>query len=146
MSVLSSLQTIHRAISGITTAPDGTGSYPMPSAINTTDLPVVLLFPADMDITAAARNEIEATQAFNGLVLVASQAAGVGVDTSINAVWTVLDAFHTRYKTLIGTTEVLTGGVVVTSYHDERPKPQRITYRGADWLGWEFKVECWLPV
>jgi hypothetical protein len=146
MTVLSSLQTIHRAITGITKAPDGSATYPMPSQINAADLPCVLLFPSDIDITAAARNEIEATQSFNGLVLVTSQAAGVGVDTSINAVWTVLDAFHERYKTLIGTTELLTGGVVVTSYHDERPKPQRITYRGADWLGWEFNVVVWLPV
>ncbi len=146
MTTLALLQTIHRSITGISRAPDGSSSYPMPSAINSADLPIVLLFPSGADITAAARDEVEATEVFNGLVLVASQASGVGVDTSINAVWTVLDAFHSRYKTLIGTVEELTGGIVVTSYHDERPKPQRITYRGAEWLGWEFTVSVWLPI
>jgi hypothetical protein len=146
MTVLASLQTIHRAVSGITSAPDGSATYPMPSQINAVDLPCVLLFPAGMDITAAARDEVEATQRFNGLVLVATQAAGVGVDTSVNAVWTILDAVQARYKTLIGTTEILSGGIVVTSYHDEGPKPQRIAYRGGEWLGWEFKVELWLPI
>lgn len=144
MSTLTLLQTINRAISGVTSAPDGSGSYPMPSQINPTDLPICLLFTAAQDITSAARNEVEATQAFDGFVLVASQASGVGIDTTFNAVQTMLSAFGARYKTLIGTTELLTGGIVVTSYHTDGQK--RITYRGADWLGFEIKISTWEPV
>ena len=144
MTILADLQAVNRAISGVTSAPDGSGTYPMPAQINAVDLPCVLLVPAVIDITADSRNAIEATQTFNGIVLVTSQASGVGVDTSFNAVLTVLDAFHARYKTLIGTTEELSGGVVVTSYHDEGQK--KITYRGMDWLGFEVKIETWEPV
>lgn len=140
-TTISAIQAINRAISGVKTAPDNTGTYIEPAQVEAAHLPLVLLFPAATEITAAARNEVEALAHYDGVVLAAPEAAGTGIQTTTTTVRALIDAFRARYKTLVGTPEILSDGRIVERYADEGQR--RITYRGRDWIGFTFKIDVW---
>ena len=142
-ATIAALQAVHAAISGITSAPDGTANNPVPGSVPASSLPIVIMFPDTIDLSAMARNEIDETRAYAGVVLVGGQAAGIGINDVVTDVWTILDAFRARYETLIGTPEQLSTGEIVTTFHSE--KQQAITFRGATWEGFQFRVELWQP-
>lgn len=142
-ATIAALQAVHAAVSGVAAAPTGTSSSPIPGSVPTTSLPMVLMFPGAIDLSAMARNEIDEARTYSGIVLVAGQAQGTGINDTVNAVWTLIDAFMARYETLIGTPEKLSTGEVVTSWHSDGQ--QAITYRGATWEGFIFRVELWQP-
>ena len=143
-TTIDALQTIHAAVAGVKTAP---AAAAFPDQVEENGLPYVLTWPGTYDMEAAGRNTLEATRIYSGACLVAGEASGVGVTTSVNAVWTLLDAFRARYETLIITTENLSTGEVVIKYHDDGggAGSGSITFRGRKWLGFLFRAEVWEP-
>lgn len=141
-TTIDALQTIHASISGVKSAP---AAAAFPSQVESNHLPVVLTWPGTYDMASAARDVIEATRIYSGAVLVAGEAAGVGVTTSVNAVWTLLEAFRARYLSLVAEDEVLSTGEAVQAYHDDGGGAESglITFRGRRWLGFLFRVEVW---
>lgn len=132
------LQAVNRAVAGIKSAPDGTTTYPIPSSVTAAHLPIVLLFPGVTDVSAAGREVIDATRAYDGMVLVASEASGAGVNTSVTDCWDLIDAMRAAWADYILNPA---STLVVDTYHDEGQR--RITYRGGDWLGFTFKLSVW---
>lgn len=142
-ATIAALQTIHRAISGITYAPDGTDTYPHPGAVDGTKLPIIILFPGAAALTIDMRTDPEDIRTYAGVVLVAGQAQGQGINETITEVWTVYDAVKARYETLIGSNEVLSTGEVVTGFRAQGQ--QAITYRGGTWEGFQLEIDLWQP-
>lgn len=141
-TTIQALQAVHRAISGVTSAPDGTGTYPIPDKIGNEALPLVLLFPAAVDVTPATQDDTNEVRAYEGIVICTPDPVGVGVNTSSTTIWTVLDAFKARYETMLSTDERIDGNrAMVMSYHDDGQRS--ITYRGINWEGFLFRVQVW---
>ena len=141
-TTIQALQTINRAITGVTTAPDGTGSHPIPDAITPALLPIVLLFPAAADITPATQDDTSELRAYEGIALCTVDPAGAGVNSSSAAIWTLIDAFKARYETMLSTDERIASNTgLVMAYHDEGQR--NITYRGINYEGFLFRVTVW---
>jgi hypothetical protein len=142
-ATIQAIQAINRAISGITSCPDGTSSYPHPGQVNAVDLPIVILFPGAASITSDLRADTERTRTYAGVVLVAGQAQGQGINETITDTWTLFDALADRYDTMIGSAEVLSTGEVVTAFRAQGQ--QALTYRGATWEGYQIELDVWTP-
>ncbi len=143
-TTVSALQSVHLAVSGVKSAPDGSTNKLLPGQVDTWRLPVVLLFPGKFDLTSQVRNEVDATRTYDGIVLVASELSGAGISSGSLDIWALLQSFRDRYAMLIATTEELTGGIVVTRYQDSGDAGP-VRYRGKRWAGWTFVVTCWEP-
>lgn len=138
-NAIAALQAVHRGIAGVKSAPDGTAAYPLPGQIAAANLPLILLFPSAMDLTPIATDQALDVRAYEGIALVATEASGVGVQTTIADIWTLIDAFQARYTTMLETGEELDAhDMIVRAYRDEGQKS--LTYRNASWEGFLFRV------
>lgn len=142
-SQIAALQTIHRAIAGVTSAPDGTNTYQVPSSVNSVDLPMVLLEPTTTDITPLTQTSTDQINVYAGAVLVAASAQGVGVTESVVGVWTLASALAARYSAMLAADERIDSNTALVMRYQAQNEPSEITYRGADWIGFTFTVTVW---
>ena len=144
-TTITAIQTANAAIAGIVSTPDGT-TDPMPSQVDTASMPLVLVWPGRLDMAAAGRDLVEATRRYEGAVLLAGEASGVGIATNTALIWDALDAFRSAWMAYVAESADLGGGVVATRYTDSGDTGGFVTYRGKRWAGFTFALDVWEPV
>lgn len=143
-SQIQALQAVHRAISGISKAPDGTSTYPIPGAVNgSNDLPMVLLSPASTDVSVLTQDSTDQVNVFDGIVLVAALASGQGITDTVTTCWTVASALAERYRTMLGNDERIDSNTALVMRYQSENEPQEVAWRGGNWVGFSFTVTVW---
>ncbi len=131
------------AISGIVSTPDGADLGAMPSQVESAKLPLVMVWPGRRAMDPAGRDLVAASRRYEGAVLIAPEASGVGITENAVAIWTALDAFGSAWETYLTQGGELAPDIVVTHYEDDGDRGGFVTYRGKRWAGFTFRLDVW---
>lgn len=141
--MITAIQTANAAIAGIVSTPDGALLGAMPSQIESAQLPLVMVWPGRGAIDPASRNEVQRTRRYDGAVLLAPEASGVGITTNAVAIWAWLETFGNAWAATLIAGGDLADGIVVTHYEDSGDTGGFVTYRGKRWAGFTFRLDIW---
>lgn len=131
-AVITAMQAIHGAISGVTTAPTA-----VPGALNTADLPMVLMLPGSASWLNLTTDQTLGRQQRDYLVqvYVAPIAQGQGVDEGYQDVVTLLQSFGATYVADI------TGGGAFEQMRIIRDSGHQVLqYAGVDYHGFIYTL------
>lgn len=142
---VAAIQAVNAAITGVTSTPDGTTGKEIPGQVETALLPLVLCWPAPLDMASAARDTIEADRTYHMAFLLAGEAAGVGINANVALVWDYLEKARSAWYVYAVDGTLLSGGQAVTRYHDAGGESILLTYRGKQWVGFLAEIDVWEP-
>jgi hypothetical protein len=133
--VISALQTLNAAITGIASAPTA-----MPGALNTASLPIVLVFPQQGEwlFEAVGMGTLKRTYAVR--VYVEPVGQGQGVDEAFQACLSLLDRFGDKYQATISLTVSGDTTCYVSNITDSGIDG-RLLFAGIEYHGFEFKIQ-----
>jgi hypothetical protein len=136
-TTIAALQTIHAAISGVTSAP-----ITRPEDVKPAALPCVIVRPGPLTVSADGRGLAGKQRNYEGVCLVTLPNQGRGISEGLTRSQGLMEAFAAAYEAQIEDGALSTGGVVV-GYRDGGEPQSLLGYGAADFEGFTFTVEIW---